>query len=331
MNLHAMPLKPLYMKAYSGFRTLFFGEKSNYDFGTAEILMEYSNVSLEKKMRGRYQHGWYILPKKEFWINDYLPTYVWSKFMLEFAHSRGFHNFVAIGSSWLYFLELLKNRGLYDLTELRKGNLEELWVYGGHSTDSYSADSERLLEFLKCVRESQSPSKLLLLYDLDYQRISSIINVQDLGVGVVSIGPRNSSFYSKAHFFNLFHILTDSQLVVTNYPTSIVCYALSLGKDVRWHKDDDFNDASLSVDLYGSESLIEMMQLEIIPAIAYRPQALRELGSESLKSPEELRSLLLWNRGTRRRVRVLLFLAKNTFKLIYKIFLKPRGLGIWRK
>ena len=326
MRSYSQPLRWFCKKAKAGFRGLFFGEQANYDFGHAAILMEYSNVRHSKKLRGRYQHGWYIFAEKEFWINDYVPTYVWNHNMLEKAHARGFRDFIAIGSSWLYFLELLKNRGIYDLATLRKGAVEELWVYGGHSTATFEADINRLLSFLERAKESQSASKVILLYELDYQKIASYFKVEDFGVTIISIGPRNSSFYSKSHFFNLFHVLTDSQLVITNYPTSLVCYAISLGKDVKWLKDDDFNDAYLSVELYGTESLRQVMRLEIVNASEYRSFAMAELGSDSVKSPNELRQIFFWNVGFRNRVKVFLFLGRSASNLTLRVLKRPRGL-----
>jgi hypothetical protein len=325
-----LPLNPfgfLYKKFRAGYRSLCFGEQSNYDFGHAGIIMEYSQVDQNKKIRGRYQHGWYPYAEKEFWINDFIPTYVWNRDMLHKANMRGFRNFVAIGSSWLYFLEILKNRGLFNLTEIREGSVEELWVYGSHSTETYTVENERIIDFLNRANNSICKSKLVLLYDLDYQKLSSSLDIDQVGIPIVSIGPRNSSFYSDAHFFNLFHLLTDSQLVITNYPTSIFCYALSLGRDVKWLKDKNFEEASIMASDFASVSLQELMRLDIVTALEFRAFAMSELGYESIKSPDQLRALFQWNAGVGNKMRILFSLVRSAFSVIIKIFTRPKGLG----
>ncbi len=315
----------LFIKLRSGFRGLYKGEISNYDFGHAEILMEFARVDQRKRLKGRYQHGWYAFPERDFWINDYLPTYVWSSDMVHKANSRNFKNFQAVGSSWLYFLELLSRRGLLQLGNLKGGKIEEIWVFGSHSTKTHDAMMERLINFVLQAQASKASSKILLLYELDYQRVGEYIDLSQIKIPIMSLGPRSSSFYSKAHFFNLYHILVSAGLVVTNYPTSLVCYSLSLNKDIRWFKDEDFRDALHCVGLFGSSNLRDMMELDYVTAGDYKNFAMSELGFDSMRTPEELRDLFKWNSGLCNTLRVSWSLSINMLSIAVKALMNPWG------
>jgi hypothetical protein len=289
--------------------------------------MEYAGVTQKRKLRGRYQHGWYAFAERDFWINDYVKTYVWNKGMIDKASSRQFTDYHDIGSSWLYFLELLKRRGLIELADLNLGNIEELWVFGSHSTKSQKANMESLLNFVMRAKESPVSSKLVLLYELDYQFFIKSMNSINVDVPIISLGPRNSSFYSKSHFFNLYHLLVSSKLVITNYPTSLICYSLSLNKDVKWFKDDDFIDALNSVRTFGSFELQTLMEGEIVNAIKHKDFFMSELGINSMRSPEELRKLFFWNSGLRNSLRVFRYLIVQSIRVLARVLRKPSGVG----
>jgi hypothetical protein len=91
-------------------------------------------------------------------------------------------------------------------------------------------------------------------------------------------------------------------------------------------KDDDFNDACISVDLYGSESLQQVMRLEIVNASEYKSFAMAELGCDSVKSPNELREIFFWNGGSRNMAKVFFFLGRSASYLTLGVLKRPRGL-----
>lgn len=320
-------LKFFLAKIRIGTRFLFRGEESNYDFGHAEILMEYAGVNQKKKLRGRYQHGWYAFADRDFWINDYVHTYVWNQEMIHKAKARHFNDYLDIGSSWLYFLEVLKRRGLLDLVDLSMGKIDEIWVFGSHSTKSQKANMESLENFVMRAEESPARSKLVLLYELDYQFFIESMNSSSFTIPIITLGPRNSSFYSKSHFFNLFHLLISTKLMITNYPTSLVCYSISLNRDVRWFKDNDFLDALDAVKTFGSSQLHKLMESEKVDATEQKNFVMSELGINSMRSPEELRNLFFWNSGLYNSLRVLGYVCIQCVKVLTRVLKKPGGVG----
>lgn len=274
-----------------------YGEKENYDFGHASIFQEYAHVSQRKSLQGRYQHGWIAFPGIDFWKNNLVTTFVWDNEMLSLAKKRNWSNFHAIGSSWLYFLEIMERNGLYQKHKAGNELFEELWVYGKHSTFSNETTLSEMENFIEMAIDSKVVKKALVLYYLDYAVIlEKYPNLQEK-IQVLTLGSRRDSFFANSHFTNLFWILSQTRLVVTEHPTSMVCYAISLGVDVRWFKNNSFCDTFEKATRIRDHDLVLLMSGEFACSGDFIEYVNRVLGKDIMKSPEEIRDCFNWRPG----------------------------------
>lgn len=275
------------------------GEKENYDFGHASVFQEYAYVSQNKSLQGRYQHGWMAFPEIDFWKNNFARTYVWNDEMLLFAKNRNWSNFYSIGSSWLYFLEIMKRNGFFDVPGIDKKLYEELWVYGNHSTSACENELFEMEDFVAKAINSKVVNKAILLFYLDYEIVMRRFPNLREQIQVLTLGPRRDSFFANSHFTNLFWILRHSKVLVTEYPTSMVCYAISLGVDIEWFKNDSFNEAFEKAKANQQQDLQFLMSGDFARSEDFIDYVHGIMGKKIMKSPEEIRAYFKWNSGPR--------------------------------
>jgi hypothetical protein len=273
------------------------GEKENYDFGHASVFQEYAYVSQKQSLQGRYQHGWIALPEIDFWKNNLVTTYVWNDEVLSLAKKRNWTNFHSIGSSWLYFLEIMERNGLYQKQKTGTELYEELWVYGNHSTFSNETALLEMENFVANAIDSKVVKKAIVLYYLDYAAILQKYPDLQEKIQVFTLGSRRDSFFADSHFTNLFWILNQTRLVVTEYPTSMVCYAISLGVDVKWFKNNSFREALEKATSIRQHDLVLLMSGEYAYSDDFIGYVNRVLGKDIMKSPEEIRDYFKWKPG----------------------------------
>ena len=316
--MHHPKLKRL-KKTTSLYKSLFFGETENSDFGHSLVLKEYANVDQHNKLRGRYQHGWLVFGEYGFWKNNFLPTYVWNKEYADIALKRGWKNFIPIGSSWLYFLELLSRKGLSLDQTLECRQIQELWVFGKHSTATYESNQAELKEFIKSAIDSSATNKVVLLYDTDYSIYLRKFPHLSSQISITTLGPRRNSIFSEAHFFNLFALLSKTETLVTDHPTSMVCYAVTLDVNILWHKNASYSQALAIADSWGSKQLQSFLREPKVLAHEYLPYIYRELGKESMKSEKDLREIFSWDLEPLKKSRLFLSLLSSSLVIPWRL------------
>ena len=301
----------------------YFGFSSeNEVYGNLRIINEYAQVPDHTRLIGRIQHGWVSGKNSRTSINNnILDSFVWSSTAENTCKNLGFKNVIAIGAPWLYLLENMKSRGFGENLALVPRGIGELWILGAHSVSiSKNRDQSRLYEFLEAAHNSPCRKKWVLLFYTDYYSLSKsdFEKYPDLVI-ITALGSRLKSSSADAHLYTMFFILLQAEFLILDAPTTAILYGLSLGCRVKW-----FKNASYSETL---QSAIERNDLSILNLLENGEHftqeegfvfSMEELGHESIKSPQEIRSLFGWDKEGLKlkfRIRKLIeFLLKAPFR-----------------
>ncbi len=268
----------------------------NEIYGIRKILCEYAKVTSSRMIQGRIQHGWvYSNTQRTLIRNSLLDTYVWSSVSESHLRGLGFNNIFAIGSPWLYLLKIVKNLGwrINSIEEKENRKIDELWIYGSHSVTTQSDLDPNLLDFLNAASSSSAVSKKVMLYYVDFFSLDAVQKeqFQDLEI-FTSLGSRLQSASSESHLFNVFHILNSTKKIVINVPTSALLYAISLNCEVQWFKSEGYWSSLENAKNLQDEALVSVLENASISQTELMRFAMTELGLNSIKSPEDLASIL---------------------------------------
>jgi hypothetical protein len=273
------------------------GATENSDYGNDSILREYiEDKSI--KIRGRIQHGWAVASVgKTYYLNDLLPSYLWSTESQEHANSLGWKNVNTIGAPWLYLLENLKSNGFMAKQKASASSeLTRLWVFGAHSNLVNEVGLEEISKFLKLAQEDSRKCRVtVLLSYLDYQTYKVLLGTEYTDLDIKTLGVRRGGSSSNAHLYNLFHLLNESDEVVIDHPSTLVLYALSMRKRVIWLRNSAFVQTISVLESMQDKKIISIMNGEINSVNDLETYALEQLGFENLKSKSELRCLIKKN------------------------------------
>lgn len=217
--------------------------REQFRFGHREILLHYAKLPLSKILLGYLQHG----SATKFpwtWQNHYqtlttkVPVYVWSDETVKIAKSMGSHHVKAIGAPWLYLDSLnLSQSSLTSISPL-SGALFVPLKGGGYSarTSSY----ERIVRGYRSLL-GDSYDRVLLYYtefcDPEVRGYWLNYGFQPLCAGM-AWGPDIESFWTygcgrPSFLHNVFRILTESSEITCEGPSTLVHYAVDLGKKTR--------------------------------------------------------------------------------------------------
>jgi len=273
------------------------GATENSDYGNDSILREYiedKNI----KIRGRIQHGWAVASVgKTYYLNDLLPSYLWSTESQEHANSLGWKNVNTIGAPWLYLHENLKSKG-FKYTKLVGPVSKErsLWVFGAHSNLVNEIEQDEICNFLDLALEDSSKCRVtVLLSYLDFQTYKVLLEEKYLELDIKTLGERRGSSSSNAHLYNLFHLLNETDVVVIDHPSTLVLYALSMRKRVVWLRNSAYIKVISLLENMQDQTIVSVMKGEISSTDKLETYALKQLGADNLKSKSELRSLIKKN------------------------------------
>jgi hypothetical protein len=276
------------------------GGVENRDYGHLHILNEYAKVAFDRPIMGRLQHGWFGLVKEEhYYKNNLLPTFVWTNTAEKAARNSGWDNFYAIGAPWLYLLKNLDTWGINSSAfSHNRRMIDELWVFSLHSTsmkNDYGVDENDIKEFINRAIDSNAKNKIVLLTEFDFYKFKQLRMTVPEGLTVISFGPRTGSNSSFSHLHKVFLLLTNTKKIMVDYVTVLIFYGLTVGCEVSWVKNRAY-DLTLSEVLRENQlELLEMMSADTLKSSSHLEFALTTLGSDALKTPSELRSLLRWN------------------------------------
>lgn len=275
----------------------YFGLSSeNEVYGNLRIINEYASVPDRTRLMGRIQHGWVSGKNSRTSINNnILDSFVWCSTAENACKKNGFNNVIAIGAPWLYLLENLKKRGFGQ--HLASRGTDELWIFGAHSvTLSKKIDQSRLYEFLDAAQNSPCTNKRVLLFYTDYYSLSErdFEKYADLVI-ITALGSRLKSSSADAHLFSMFYILLQSELLILDVPTTALLYGFSLGCRIKWFKNVSYYESLQSAIARSDAPILELLEKgEHFTREEAFEFALKELGHESIKTPQEIRSLFGW-------------------------------------
>jgi hypothetical protein len=270
------------------------GNANNEDFGHMSILREYSGVPHRTKNLGRLQHGWILFPKLEFWPNGIFRTYVWTKKLELQATEKGWQDFKAIGSPWIYLQKIRVRNGWDQMDDLVPKTIQELWVFGGHSIGISARSDEDLIFFLNAASASPKKSKLVLLYETDFRNYLRLKENLEIDLLVITMGPRQNSVFSDVYLLELYELLLSVESIVTEWPSTLVLYSLSLGVNVVWLQGPSLIEARKLCGQYGDENTIKLISADRLDGTENKNLALFELGIESILTPDELTRVMIW-------------------------------------
>lgn len=277
------------------------GPDENRDYGNLFILNEFANVPIGTPIVGRIQHG--SVFGEVSWMsykNNLMETFVWAKESQTWAETKGWRNFHAIGAPWLYLLKMSADAGweLFPANQTNSKIFQELWVYGFHSVMLDGAVDANLESFLRSASLSEAKDKLVLLGPVDFMKLKSANSSYFNQLNIVTLGNRRDSSTSNSHLFRLFHLLNQTKVVVADYPTTLVFYALSLGVTVKWLHNASFEHGFNLAKKASNANVIEMISREVVSPAQGRDVSLSILGVDSIKTSGELMALFGWtNRG----------------------------------
>ena len=272
----------------------------NSDYGNQYILNEYASVRNGLIIPGRLQHGWEPLTQSNtYYPNNNIQTYVWSEAAGQWARNQGWGNFHSIGAPWLYLLANLENMGFDEnqLLDGKKNTISELWVFGFHTVSPANSISPCLVEFIQAAIRSGGQSKVILLSWFDFLEIKNYAPDLMHKIKIVTLGKRRNSSSADAHLYQVFHLLSKSELVITDYPTSLVLYALTLGCEVSWFKNSSYEVAIKKATLVNNTPLLEILNSKSLIPKHHVAFANENLGLACMLTPIEMKEFFGWSKA----------------------------------
>jgi hypothetical protein len=274
------------------------GATENEDYGNAQILREYCSVNRNRKIRGRIQHGWIFYDESaNYYKNDYARSFVWNSKAVDWSISKGYSRFVAIGAPWLYLLELLKRDGWETTVKPTSERfIEELWVFGNHGVTADTVQGKTFLNFLLKFQESVAENKLLILYYRDFDYLKVNFPELTLNLPIVTVGQRTNSASSTAHLFRLWHLLSQTKKFVTEFPTTMSVYAMTLKCKTLFIEGEELDNVITKCENLSETLLVDLFQNKDLDLNLVSEFAYKSLGKDSLMNPVELSRTLGWSK-----------------------------------
>ena len=286
------------IRAIDLFKSIASGAEENLDYGNLHVLNEYAGVPIGLPILGRIQHGWVVRNRSEtYYTNNFMSTFVWSTKSLNWARDLGWRNFEAIGAPWLYLLENLRSDGWIpdSLADKLNSSIDELWIPGLHQVSIESGFNSNVSEFLSMANASKAKIKVVLLSYIDFDRLPNNVRSLYPNLEIVTLGHRRGSSSSNSHLVRIFHLLMNSKKVIIDFPTSLALYAMSVGSQIEWLKNDPYKQGLRLCDKTQNLELRAILEGEIQDKDLLKKYSLKALGSENLKTPEEIRRIFRWD------------------------------------
>jgi hypothetical protein len=302
----------------------YFGRSSeNEIYGIRRIFCEYAGVDSNSLIFARIQHGWVSSNIQRTLIkNDLVETFVWNQESRNHCAALGLKRVIPIGSPWLYMLEIARRLGWpVSKSSNSERKIDELWIYGAHSTKIQTGDLDsQLLDFLDAANKSDRKTVHVMLFYVDFFLVEEYVKVKYPNLTVfTSLGGRLHSSSADSHLFNLFWILNNSKRVVLDVPTTALLYAITMGCDVSWHKNKNYDSILRDSIQRDDSNLVSLLTITGETTQTIIDIANRELGLESFKSPEEIRALFRWKSDANFSFFNYFVTLKYLFTLPYKV------------
>jgi hypothetical protein len=277
----------------------------NRFYGHAEILLAHCGLSASTHIPVRLQHGWQpgvgMRPRD---MAQPGPKIVWSSRNLERAREAGHRGALAIGAPWLY-MPATPDAGPEHPRSVLVVPFHGWERQALHGSMSAYADALAQLE-----REGFGPITVCLYWH-EYEQVELRELFERRGCATTTMGHRNDNpeFLRRQR-----ELIRQHAFVSSNRVSTATFYALAAGRPFFLHGppvglSESEDPTGEQFDGWQREQFPELCRDDDHePDIAkQRPIGERELGAEHLRSPEQLRDVLILgdeHRGARLRLRV---------------------------
>lgn len=252
---------------------------------------------------------------------------VWTDRQRQIFLEEGITSVTSVGSPYLYVLNQKNNYPYENFTPC------DILVMPPHSYGK-SIERKGLDEFLNCVKDSHSSEKIrVCLFEIDFRNKEILNKCHSLGFEVVC-GADVRGRHTLARMRELF--FSAKKMITSTFGSHIV-YAIASGCQVDIYEDfyieyqiDEYKTHPYFKDNLwraNQEYNIEISQMSILKekysflfegeALNLRSWALKELGEDSILSPDKLRNIFLQRSGLSYRSH---YLSKKIIKRMYLKF-----------
>ena len=268
------------------------GDNSYY--GHAQVLRDYCSVRGRPSIPGRLQHGW--TTGAGVWEPGLLepwPKYLWARRNVELAIAGGHRHIVPVGAPFLYLPPL-------SLPDIPERGSNSLLVFPFHGWEKQAAEGSMrsYADAIETLAADGFGPVTVCLYWKEYEDPAARRVFEARGFDVTTNGhrDRNPTFLHKQRA-----LIASHGAVCSNRVSTASFYALASGRPFFLHGPP----AGLAGTDDPTGESYARWQLDAFPVLSYdaftgdlhREVALRELGAEYIRTPEELRAILCWNPG----------------------------------
>lgn len=273
--------------------------RANRFYGHRGILAEYAGVPASLPVWGEIQHGWGLGtggldPTRSY---PMLRKFLWSEANVRTAVELGLRGVVPIGAPFLYLTRIADGRGL-GVRQGEGSRAEGTIVYPFHAWEETTVVGDHDAYVREIVDREEGPVTVVL-YWLDYERPETRRLYERHGVRIRCHGRR----YDPWFLWRQYEELIRHQRVVSNRVSTAVWYGASLGREVEVYGQVMGSNTESEGRRFSELQKRRWPELCEGPLAGdeARRLAMRELGGEFVRGPNELRDILGW-RGARRSI-----------------------------
>ncbi|MCA1782633.1 MAG: hypothetical protein ABR500_10870 [Dermatophilaceae bacterium] len=269
-------------------------DSSNHWYGHAHVLAEYCGLPAASPppIQGILQHGWTFV--HGFGYGHRPPVgftrFVWSDVNRRRGQIVGWRDYYVIGAPFAYLMAMTPEPDV-----MREGTI---W-YPFHGTADYEAVEGNHTALIEEILDTEDDPVTVCLYYVEFEQPEIRRMYEDAGFRVISHGRRGAKWTgTTANFLHqqLFE-LRRHRRVASNRLSTAILYGLATGCEAGVYGDPmQFMDGQPG--FVGDDLLTAWFPEFHIPFIDTghgRDVAMRELGCDSLLSPEELRLVVGWS------------------------------------
>ena len=274
----------------------------NEMYGHAGVLRQYCGLNIPLPMQGYLQHGWSYGPgiplvdPESGWLPKESRFFLWNPRNEQVCHDLGYHNVRVIGSPLVY---------LQPPSEPSPVEPSTLLLFPGHSaySEPFSQDGDTLFavyleELDPVIRNFQSTTVCLYWIEFEDPRIRK--RVEDRGLAVTTLGPRDQTQHFVARFRDL---ALRHKYVSTNSYSTALFYSLFLGRRAFVH-GQTFVNRFVNQLMPGRTNSLEQhdamrrrypeLDWDCFNDTSYQDIGADEIGASFQLQPDELRAELGW-------------------------------------
>ncbi len=274
-------------------------DHTNHWYGHAHILAEYCGFdpASPPPIRGVIQHGWTFVHGFGYkHLTDWsMRKFSWSDTARKRGHLLGWRNYIPIGSPFLYLLKLHP-----DSSEKREGTI---W-YPFHGTVDYEKTSGNHHELVEQIQATETGPVTVCLYYVEYDNPKIRAVYENAGFRVITHGHRGNQWQGTDRHF-LYRQLTELRRhsrVASNRLITAALYGVAAGCELAIYGDPMILEGAKKG--FDGTNLLKPMWPDFFgtttDATKVRKLAMRELGADYVRQPQELKYLLGWEEAWRR-------------------------------